>query len=102
MNGNKAPAGSHYFCRGCGDPLPSDWHGQFHPECLKADKRQRTQEKRRLERARLQQWLQRQRCPQCGAVFTRTPSPPAGTLADRGAEPSEGEPSWAMAPASDR
>jgi hypothetical protein len=82
MNGNKAPAGRRYFCRGCGDPLPGDWHGQFHPECLKADKRRRTQDKRRLERARHQQWLQRQHCPECGAMLSRTPAPPAGT-ADR-------------------
>ena len=28
---------------GCGQPLPADWHEQSHPECLKADKRRRTQ-----------------------------------------------------------
>jgi len=101
MNGNKAPAGSHYFCRGCGNPLPNDWHGQFHPACLIADKRRRTQEKRRLERVRLQQWLQRQRCPQCGAALAGPSSAPAGVLGDRCEELSKGEASWAMAPGSD-
>ena len=101
MNGSKAPAGSHYFCRGCGDPLPGDWHGQFHPECLKTDKRRRTQEKRRVERARLQQWLQRQRCPQCGAALAGRSSPL--TLAAAGGE--EGttvEPAWKMSSESGR
>lgn len=90
MNGNKAPAGSRYFCRGCGEPLPRDWHGQFHPECLQADKRRRTQEKRRLERARLQQWLQRQRCPRCGASLGQAahPRPDPAREALRAAEPS--------------
>lgn len=100
MNGNKAPAGSQYFCRGCGQPLPSGWHGQFHPECLKADKRRRTQEKRRLESARLLEWLQRQRCPQCGAAMA-TPSPhPGPALADCGEAPSDSQVSWTMAPPS--
>jgi hypothetical protein len=67
MNGNKAPKGFQYFCRGCGGTLPLGWHGQFHPECLKVDKRRRTQEKRRLERQRFQAWLEHQRCPECGA-----------------------------------
>lgn len=100
MNGSKAPAGNHYFCRGCGDPLPSGWHGQFHRECLKADKRRRTQEKRRQERARLQQWLQRQHCPQCGASLRVAPAPPA-RLSGGGEDPAPGEASWAMAPRDD-
>ncbi len=53
MYGSKAPQGTHYYCRGCGEKLPSDCHAQFHPECLKADKRRRTHEKRRLEQERL-------------------------------------------------
>ena len=101
MNGNKAPAGSHYFCRGCGQPLPAAWHALFHPECLKADKRRRTQEKRRLERARLQQWLHRQRCPQCGATMAETLPNALTVLADHGEGRSDPEVSWTMAPPSE-
>lgn len=101
MNGNKAPAGSNYFCRGCGQPLPASWHGQFHPQCLKADKRRRTQEKRRLQRIRLQQWLQRQRCPQCGASMAVIPPRPGTVLPNRGEALSDPEVSWEMAPPSD-
>jgi hypothetical protein len=101
MNGNKAPAGSHYFCRGCGQPLPSGWHAQFHPECLKADKRRRTQEKRRLERVRLQQWLHRQRCPQCGAALAEMLPNALTVLADHGEARSDPGVSWAMAPSSE-
>jgi|SRR5579872_7062762 len=67
MYGNKPPEGVQYFCRGCGQGLPPDWHGQFHPECLKTDKRRRIQEKRRLERERFHAWIARQQCPECGA-----------------------------------
>jgi hypothetical protein len=71
MFGAKAPNGERYFCRGCGQPLPADWHGQFHPECLKADKRRRTQEKRQLERQRFEAWMRAQHCPQCGTTIGR-------------------------------
>jgi len=88
MYGNKPPEGAQYFCRGCGEALPPDWHGQFHPECLKRDKMLRTQEKRRLEREKMLQLLDRQRCPQCGSAF------PSATLShnfpaavEPGAEP---------------
>jgi hypothetical protein len=73
MNGSTAPQGTRYYCRGCGEKLPSDWHAQFHPECLKADKRRRTQEKRRLEKERLLEWLERQRCPACGSALRQEP-----------------------------
>jgi hypothetical protein len=26
MYGSKAPRGTQYYCRGCGDKLPPDWH----------------------------------------------------------------------------
>ena len=75
MYGSKAPQGTQYYCRGCGEKLPPDWHGQFHPECLKADKRRRTQEKRSLERAKLLTRLENQKCPTCGAPLGRDPKP---------------------------
>jgi len=52
MFGSKAPQGAQYYCRGCGEKLPPDCHAQFHPACLKADKRRRTQERRQLEHER--------------------------------------------------
>ena len=73
MYGSKAPQGTHYYCRGCGEKLPPDWHAQFHPECLKADKRRRTNEKRLLERERLLAWLERQKCPVCGSAMRQEP-----------------------------
>jgi len=79
MNGNRPPTGLQYFCRGCGDALPPEWHGQFHPECLKADKRRRTQEKRRSERERFQSWLQRQHCPECGVQMGVRPGRSSAT-----------------------
>ena len=84
MYGSRAPEGALYYCRGCGGQLPPDWHGQFHPECLKTDKRRRTQEKRRLEYERFQLWLAHQKCPACGSAMSqevkqsdREPSPAA-------------------------
>lgn len=56
-----------YYCRGCGDPLPRSSRSLFHPDCLRADKRYRTREKRRLEREKLEAWLRRLRCRECGA-----------------------------------
>jgi len=73
MFGSKAPHGAQYYCRGCGEKLPPDWHAQFHPECLKADKRRRTQEKRRWEHERLLAWLERQKCPACGSAMRQEP-----------------------------
>src|SRR5438309_753784 len=58
-----------YFCRGCGNPLPRGFHGHFHPGCLKADKRRRTSEKRRMEREKFEAWLAHQLCPQCGSAI---------------------------------
>jgi len=58
-----------YYCRGCGQALAPDWHGQFHPECLKADKRKRTQQKRAEEREKFEAWLRRISCPACGINF---------------------------------
>ena len=73
MYGSKAPQGTHYYCSGCGEKLPSDCQAQFHPECLKADKRRRTHEKRRLEQERLLAWLERQKCPACGSAIQQVP-----------------------------
>lgn len=100
MNGNKPPAGSRYFCRACGGPLPDGWHGQFHPQCLKEDKRRRTREKRRVERERFQAWLRHQRCPECGAALSRTSPPVSHALADAD-QLSEHKHSWAIAPAAE-
>jgi hypothetical protein len=82
MYGSRAPQGAQYYCRGCGEKLPPECHAEFHPECLKADKRRRTQEKRRLENERLMAWLERQKCPTCGSAMRqdlnrakREPSP---------------------------
>jgi len=72
MNGEKPPAGHRYHCRGCGGPLPPDWHGQFHPECLKRDKQLRIQEKRRLE---LMASLEREHCPHCGTSLSAMKAP---------------------------
>ena len=69
MYGSKAPQGAQYYCRGCGEKLPPDCHAQFHPACLKADKRRRTQERRQLEQERFLAWLARQKCPACGATM---------------------------------
>jgi len=69
MYGFRAPQGAQYYCRGCGEKLPPDCHAQFHPTCLKADKRRRTQERRQLEQERFLAWLARQKCPACGAAM---------------------------------
>lgn len=58
-----------YDCRGCGQTLSPDWHGQFHPECLKADKRKRTEHKREEERKKFEAWLRGYACPACGIRF---------------------------------
>jgi hypothetical protein len=55
-----------YYCRGCGLPLPLEFHGLFHGDCLEKDKRRRVREKRRLEEAKFQTWLQEKGCPRCG------------------------------------
>jgi len=56
-----------YFCRGCGKALPLGFRGQFHPQCLAADKRRRTQEKRRQERQMIHAAIAKLRCSDCGA-----------------------------------
>jgi hypothetical protein len=56
-----------YHCRGCGQSLPSLSRCLFHPVCLKADKRRRVQETRQRERDKFERWLNRQKCPRCGA-----------------------------------
>jgi hypothetical protein len=58
-----------YFCRVCGRQLPVGSRRFFHADCLKADKRHRTRETRRLEGERFEEWLKRQRCALCGAKF---------------------------------
>ena len=69
MYGSRTRPGAHYYCRGCGENLPPEWHAQFHPACLKADKRRRMQDRRRLEQERFLAWLERQKCPVCGSVM---------------------------------
>lgn len=67
---NQKPQGmqaSAYYCRGCGGLLPEGSSARFHPECLKLDKRRRVAERRQREAERLQAWLRRQHCPDCGA-----------------------------------
>src|ERR1700680_1001152 len=79
----KAPSTEYqaYFCRGCARPMPRGFQGHFHPDCLKADKRRRTSEKRRVEREKFEAWLAHQQCPQCGAASrfqNKTADPTAG------------------------
>lgn len=62
----ESASGADYFCRGCGEPLPSGFEGLFHPACLKADKRRRVREARQKLRGQFERWLSRQRCPDCG------------------------------------
>jgi hypothetical protein len=56
-----------YYCRGCGKPLLSGQRSLFHPECLKRDKRARTQQKRQREREKFEEWLARRKCHARGA-----------------------------------
>ena len=58
-----------HYCRGCGRLLPPGFKGLFHPDCLKADKRRRVQEKRRKEREKTWQWLRKHGCGECQARF---------------------------------
>jgi len=74
MFGSKAPQGAQYYCRGCGEKLPLNCHAQFHPACLKADKRRRTQEKRVEEQRKLLAEVRRLTCPACGAAVFQEPS----------------------------
>lgn len=60
-----------YHCRGCGVPLPFGFRGLFHPDCLKADKRRRTREKRRVEREKFEAWLRRLQCRECETSLGR-------------------------------
>lgn len=66
-------AGGHeprlHFCRGCGRSLALGFRGQFHEECLRADKRSRTREQRQREQERFKAWLQKQLCPKCGVRY---------------------------------
>ena len=71
MYGTKAPQGTQYHCRGCGEKLPPNCYALFHPECLKADKRLRTQEKRSLESERRSAWFARQKCLVCNSVMSQ-------------------------------
>jgi hypothetical protein len=67
-----------YFCCVCGRPVASTRKGTFHPECLREDKRRRIAEKRRQDHDKFEQWLNRQRCPRCGAelgTVARRPRP---------------------------
>jgi hypothetical protein len=59
-----------HYCRGCGRSLPPRFRGQFHKECLRADKRNRTCERRLREQERFKARLQKQRCPKCGARYS--------------------------------
>jgi hypothetical protein len=59
----------HYYCRGCGTPLPTGRRYLFHPDCLTADERRRIQEKRRQEKERIWTWLKKYECTECQAKF---------------------------------
>jgi hypothetical protein len=62
------------YCRGCGRLLPAGFRGQFHKECLRADKRNRTQEQRRREKERFRTWLHERHCSKCGARYSESES----------------------------
>ncbi len=68
-----------YYCRFCAEPLPSGSRELFHPDCLKADKRERMREKRRQERQKFERWLRGQGCSECVAKLL--PSEKKGPLA---------------------
>lgn len=55
-----------YFCRGCGQPLPPGFRGQFHAGCLREDKKRRIREQRRKEQEKFRVWLRKQVCQNCG------------------------------------
>lgn len=57
------------YCRGCGLDLPLGSRRHFHKDCLQADKRSRTCQKRLEEQQRLKRWLEKQRCLRCGAKY---------------------------------
>ena len=83
-----------YHCRGCGEPLPAKYAGLFHPDCLKADKRRRTREKRKTEQERIWKWLRKNACVECQAKFrsqariSQEPSEnPLGEASRRHSEP---------------
>ena len=79
-----------HYCRGCGGTLALGWRGLFHPDCLKADKRHRTREKRRQEREKFQAWLSQQRCPRCGAKLGQKPDQRPRLLQEYPCEASHG------------
>ena len=54
-----------HFCRGCGGELLRSSRSYFHPECMKADKRRRTRERRAREREQFARWLREVPCPHC-------------------------------------
>ena len=59
----------HHYCRGCGRILAFGFRGHFHRECLRTDKRRRMREQRQREHERFSRWLNKQRCPNCGAKY---------------------------------
>ena len=69
MSHQTGDSAARYYCRGCGEPLLGGETRQFHPDCLKADKRRRTREGRLREQTKFQTWLRRLKCPQCGRKF---------------------------------
>jgi hypothetical protein len=58
-----------HYCRGCGGPLVLGFRGFFHPDCLKADKRRRTLEKRQRDQERIWTWLRSHGCTECQTKF---------------------------------
>jgi hypothetical protein len=58
-----------HYCRGCGGQLPPSVRAHFHKECLQADKRNRTLNRRAQEKEKFVLWLKKQRCPSCGAGY---------------------------------
>ena len=67
-----------HHCRGCGNLLPAGARNQFHQLRLRADKRSRVTERRRMEQERFQRWMGKQVCPNCGTRYGK--QAPAPTL----------------------
>ncbi len=48
---------------------------QFHPQCLKDDKRRRVRQKRAAEQLRFRLWLRKIRCDHCGLAVASHVAP---------------------------
>ena len=69
MSEEKSKSERPRFCRGCGKPLLEEGRRQFHPECLRADKRWRMSEQRKRLWEQFKKWLAHQVCPHCGSQW---------------------------------